>query len=47
MRKAIYIAVMLLVGSTVFAARQDTAKHKLDMDYRVSFRGGVIRNDLF
>ena len=47
MKRALYIVVLLTLCSSLFAARQDSAKHKLDMDYRVSFRGGVIRNDLF
>ena len=47
MKRTLYIALLLAVSSSLFAARQDSTKHKLDMDYRVSFRGGVMTNDLF
>lgn len=47
MKRATYILLLLALSAPLFAARQDSAKHRLDMDYRVSFRGGVIRNDLF
>lgn len=47
MKRATYILLILALSAPLFAARQDSAKHRLDMDYRVSFRGGVIRNDLF
>ena len=47
MKRTLYILLLIVLGSPLFAARQDSAKHKLDMDYRVSFRGGVMTNDLF
>lgn len=47
MKRTIYILLLLTLATPLFAARQDSAKHKLDMDYRVSFRGGVMTNDLF
>ena len=47
MKRIIYILLLLTLATPLCAARQDSAKHKLDMDYRVSFRGGVMTNDLF
>ena len=47
MKRTIYILLLLTLATPLFAAKQDSAKHKLDMDYRVSFRGGVMTNDLF
>ena len=47
MFKRLQIVALLLCTLPVFASRQDTTKHKLPMDFRVSFRGGVMTNDLF
>ncbi|MBO4665666.1 MAG: acyloxyacyl hydrolase [Paludibacteraceae bacterium] len=50
MRKTGIIIVLLACALPLLAgpnAEQATKQKKLDMDYRVSFRGGVMTNDLF
>ena len=46
MKKIGIILLFVAVILPAFAGKDTTEKKKLDMDYRVSFRGGVIMNDL-
>lgn len=47
MKRTLLLIGLVLSALSLFAARQDSTRTKLDMDYRVSFRGGVMTNDLF
>ena len=47
MKRSIVIWLLAVAVLPLFAEEGETEKKKLDMDYRVSFRGGVMTNDLF
>ncbi len=47
MKRALYIVLLLTLCFPLWAARQDSTKQKLPIDYRVSFRAGAMTNDLF